>query len=74
MYLGLVLAAIGAALVSATVSALVLAAAFAITVRCWYIAFEEHAMRRRFGEAYEAYCREVGRWLGRQRAGEPDRG
>ena len=75
MYLGLVLAGIGAALVSATLSALVLAAAFAITVRCWYIAFEENAMRRQFGDAYEAYCREVGRWLGRKRArGGTDRG
>ena len=69
MYLGLVLAGIGAALVSATLSAVVLAAAFAITVRCWYIAFEENSMRRQFGEAYEAYCQEVGRWAGRQRAG-----
>lgn len=69
MYLGLVFAGIGAALVSATLSALVLAAAFAITVRCWYIAFEENAMRRQFGDAYEAYCRDVGRWLGRKRAG-----
>ena len=74
MYLGLILAGIGAALVSASLSALVLAAAFAITVRCWYIAFEERAMRRKFGDAYEAYCREVGRWAGRQRGGRPDRG
>ena len=69
MYLGLVVAGAGAALVSATLSALVLVAAFAITVRCWYIAFEENAMRRQFGDAYEAYCREVGRWFGRKRAG-----
>ena len=74
MYLGLVLAGFGAALVSATVSALVLAAVFAITVRCWYIAFEERAMRRRFGDAYEGYCREVGRWFGRRHGGGPDRG
>ena len=74
MYLGLVVAGIGAALVSATLSALVLAAAFAITVRCWYIAFEENAMRRRFGDAYEAYCRKVGRWVGRKRARAPNRG
>ena len=75
MYLGLVLAGTGAALVSATLSALVLAAAFAIAVRCWYIAFEENAMRRQFGKAYEAYCRKVGRWFGRQGVrGGPDRG
>ena len=74
MYLGLILAGIGAALVSASLSALVLAGAFAITVRCWYVAYEERAMRRRFGDAYEAYCQEVGRWVGRQRAGGPDHG
>ena len=67
MYLGLVLAGFGAALVSATLAAVVLSAAFALTVRYWYIAYEERAMRRRFGERYAAYCRSVGRWLGRRR-------
>ena len=74
MYLGLVLAGTGAALISGTLSALVLAATFGLTVRCWYIAFEESAMRRQFGESYEAYCRRVGRWFGRQRGGIPDHG
>ena len=74
MYLGLVLAATGAALVSGTLSALVIAAVFAITVRCSYIAFEERAMRQQFGDSYEAYCRTVGRWLGRQRGAVPNRG
>ena len=67
MYLGLVLAGFGAALVSATLTAVVLSAAFALIVRCWYIAFEERVMRRHFGERYAAYCRSVGRWLGRRR-------
>lgn len=67
MYLGLVLAGFGAALVSATLAALVLSAAFALIVRYWYIAHEERAMHRQFGERYEAYCRRVGRWLGRRR-------
>ena len=67
MYLGLVLAGFGAALASATLMAAVLSAAFALTVRYWYIAFEERAMRRHFGERYAAYCRSVGRWLGRRR-------
>ncbi len=74
MYLGLVIVGTGAALVSGTLSALVLAAMFGITVRFWYIAFEERAMRRQFGESYEAYCRKVGRWVGRERHGIPDRG
>ena len=68
MYLGLVLAGFGAALVSATLAALILSAAFALTVRYWYIAFEESAMLQRFGEPYRAYCRRVRRWLGRHHA------
>ena len=67
MYLGLVLAGFGAALASATLVAVLLSAAFALTVRYWYIAYEERAMRRHFGERYAAYCRSVGRWLGRRR-------
>ena len=67
MYLGLVLAGFGAALVSASLSALVLGAAFALTVRYWYIAYEENAMRRTFGDSYDAYRRRVGRWFGRRR-------
>ena len=67
MYLGLVLAGFGAALFSATVSALALSTLFAVTVRHWYIAYEENAMHRQFGEPYEAYCRTVRRWFGRRR-------
>ncbi len=67
MYLGMVLIAAGAALVSGTVSACLLGAAFALAVRYWYIAYEEAEMRRRFGDRYEEYCRNVGRWFGRFR-------
>ena len=66
MYLGLVLAGLGAALVSATLSGLILSALFAAIVRFWYIAHEERAMRRKFGERYDDYCQQVGRWLGRR--------
>ena len=71
MYLGLVVAGFGAALVSATLAALFLSAAFTLIVRYWYVAYEESAMLRRFGEPYQAYCRRVGRWIGR-RGGEID--
>ena len=70
MYLGLVMAGIGAALVSGTLMAALVSAAFAATVRFWYIAFEEDAMRRQFSDEYEAYRRRVPRWLGRQRSVE----
>ena len=71
MYLGLVVAAFGAALISATFAALVLSTAFTLIVRYWYVAYEESAMLRRFGEPYQVYCRRVGRWIGR-RGGEID--
>ena len=74
MYLGLVVAGFGAALVSATLAALVLSAAFALIVRYWYIAYEESAMLRRFDEPYRAYCRRVGRWFGRRRGEIESRG
>ena len=69
MYLGLVVAAFGAALISATLAAFVLSTAFTLIVRYWYVAYEENAMLRRFGGPYQAYCRRVGRWFGR-RGGE----
>ena len=74
MYLGLVVAGFGAALVLATLSALVMSAAFALIVRYWYIAYEENAMLRRFGEPYEAYRRRVPRWFGRRRDGVESHG
>lgn len=67
MYLGMVLIAAGVALVSGTLSACLLGAAFALAVRYWYIAYEEAEMRRRFGNRYEEYRRNVGRWFGRFR-------
>ena len=67
MYVGMVLAGLGAALITATLAGIILAAAYALIVRYWYIAYEERAMRQQFGERYDAYCRKVGRWLGRRR-------
>ena len=68
MYLGMVLAGLGAALITATLAGVILAAAFALVVRYRYIAYEERAMRLKFGARYEDYCRRVGRWLGRRRS------
>ena len=48
-----------------------LTALFAVVVRFWYIACEDKAMRRHFGEAYDACCLSVGRWSGRRREPEP---
>ncbi len=66
MYVGMVLAGLGAALITATLAGVILAGAYALVVRYWYIAYEEKALRLKFGAAYDAYCRRVGRWLGRR--------
>ena len=71
MYVGMVLAGLGAALITATLAGVILAAVYALVVRYRYIAHEEKVMRLKFGAPYEAYCRRVGRWLGRRRS--PDR-
>ena len=68
MYVGMVLAGLGAALITATLAGVILAAVYALVVRYRYIAYEEKAMRLKFGTQYDAYCRKVGRWLGRRRA------
>ena len=62
MYVGVVLLAVGwtvyvPSVVLATYS-LVLAAGFHLFV----IGYEEPALRRRFGDAYAVYCRQVHRW------------
>jgi protein-S-isoprenylcysteine O-methyltransferase Ste14 len=63
MYLGFTAFLTGLAMVLGTLFPLLAAAAFAIIADRWYIRFEEGAMRKKFGEAYEAYARRTRRWL-----------
>lgn len=63
MYLGFVLFLFGAAVYFGTVASFVIAAAFAVITDRWYIRFEEQAMRRKFGPAYDAYAASTRRWL-----------
>jgi protein-S-isoprenylcysteine O-methyltransferase Ste14 len=63
MYLGLVLFSLGIAFgVGAWPMLLAPLATFA-TANWVHIPFEEAKMRRQFGADYEAYCRNVRRWL-----------
>jgi protein-S-isoprenylcysteine O-methyltransferase Ste14 len=39
-----------------------------VTVNLFVIGYEEPALRRRFGQAYVEYTRQVGRWLPRLRS------
>ena len=63
MYLGMVIALLGIAMITGTVSALLLAVVFFIVTDRWYIAFEEAAMQRKFGERYTDYRSRVRRWV-----------
>ncbi len=64
MYLGFVISLFALAfLIGGANSSLVLAIAFLIITDRWYIAFEEKAMRQKFGAEYDAYCQKVRRWI-----------
>lgn len=63
MYLGFVVALLGLAVVIGNAASLAAAVVFAVIADRCYIAFEEQAMRRRFGAEYAAYAARVRRWL-----------
>jgi protein-S-isoprenylcysteine O-methyltransferase Ste14 len=63
MYLGFVIALVGASLLFGSASPALVVAAFAIITDRWYIRFEERAMARTFGAAYAAYRRTTRRWI-----------
>ena len=66
MYLGLVLVLIGWAIWLGTASPWLVVPLFAILMTVAQIVPEEAALEERFGEAYLAYRRSVGRWIGRR--------
>ena len=63
MYVGAVLALVGAAMFYASYAALGYAAFFFICIHLFVVFYEEPALRRTFGSDYEEYCRRVKRWL-----------
>jgi protein-S-isoprenylcysteine O-methyltransferase Ste14 len=63
MYLGFVLLLLGVAILLGTATPFAAPLLFAIVADRWYIAFEEQAMRRKFGAEYEAYMRRTRRWV-----------
>jgi protein-S-isoprenylcysteine O-methyltransferase Ste14 len=63
MYLGMVIFCIGGALwVGRPLMLLAPLLMFAVANRV-FIPFEEEKMRRQFGEAFDAYCQRVRRWI-----------
>ena len=63
MYLGLILALVGAALLLSSALALLAAPAYGWWVQRRFIAREERLLEDRFGDTYRAYCRRVRRWV-----------
>ncbi|MDY0137097.1 MAG: isoprenylcysteine carboxylmethyltransferase family protein [Thiomicrospira sp.] len=64
MYLGFAVALLGfVVLFGASVPLFALYVVFLLIVDKWYIALEEKWMLNKFGTAYEAYCKQVRKWL-----------
>jgi protein-S-isoprenylcysteine O-methyltransferase Ste14 len=66
MYLSVLIALGGEALLFPSAWLIVWAAIVATAFHVFVIAYEEPALRRQFGSAYEEYCRAVSRWLPRR--------
>lgn len=67
MYVGVLLAIAGQGIWSASLATLEYAAALAVAFHLRVVLFEEPALRRSFGAAYDDYLARVPRWLGRPR-------
>lgn len=62
MYAGAGLALAGAAAFYQSAALLGYAAAFLLLLHMFVVLYEEPTLRRTFGNEYEAYCRQAGRW------------
>jgi len=65
MYLGILSVLLGEALAFGSVRLLAYAAVVFLAFHLFTVLYEEPAHRRRFGPAFEEYCRRVPRWLPR---------
>ncbi len=63
MYLGIVVAALGLAIMVGAWPMFAVPVAVFATVNWVHIPFEQAKMRRQFAAAYDDYCRRVRRWL-----------
>ncbi len=62
MYLGAALALGSAALFYGSLPLLGYTVSFLVATHLFVVVYEEPTLRRTFGQAYEKYCRKVGRW------------
>ena len=65
MYLGVTLVLLGEALLVGRAGLVLYWAAWFTAVNLFVMAYEEPYLRAQFGESYERYTREVGRWIPR---------
>jgi protein-S-isoprenylcysteine O-methyltransferase Ste14 len=63
MYLGFAVVLAGVWLMLGALTPLIGVLAFVIVTDRWYIAYEEEKMAETFGQAYQAYRRQVRRWI-----------
>jgi len=63
MYIGAIVAMIGVALSYGSLLILIYAGFIFLATHLFVIAYEEPVLRRTFGQEYEAYCRQVRRWM-----------
>lgn len=63
MYLSVTMIVLGEVLLTGSRGLFVYWAIWFVAVNLFVIGYEEPTLRRRFGESYERYTREVGRWL-----------
>jgi len=61
MYIGAILALLGAALFYGSISILMYAGVFFLAAQLFVVFYEEPTLRRTFGSEYECYCRRVRR-------------
>jgi protein-S-isoprenylcysteine O-methyltransferase Ste14 len=66
MYLGVTLVLLGEALLAWRVALVIYWATWFAAVNLFVMAYEEPHLRAQFGESYERYTREVGRWIPRR--------
>jgi protein-S-isoprenylcysteine O-methyltransferase Ste14 len=69
MYLGVLVLLLGQAAFFQSITLLQYTGAWFIVVCLIVLGYEEPALRRRFGDQYEQYCRAVPRWLPTRPAG-----
>ena len=71
MYVAVLAVLFGEAALFGNVSLLAYAVLVWLSFHLWVLAYEEPALRRKFGEEYRLYCARVPRWLPRLRGWGP---